>query len=171
LTNWVNQFYPRASTGGPGFNANFHARVFELLLRLKANYFWPTMWDGMFYLDDTKNGPLAEEYGIVMGTTHTEPLARSTKEQSRYCANWDWSKNQNNVKNFMKDGVTRSKNWETLYTLGMRGNGDVASPTLDARSLEAIISFQQSTLQSVLGQNDLSKIPQVWCLYKVNPTT
>lgn len=167
LTNWVNQFYPRASTGSPGFNANFHAKVFELLLRLKANYFWPTMWDNMFYLDDTQNGPLAETYGIVMGTTHTEPLARSTKEQGKYCANWDWSRNQNNVKNFMREGVTRSKNWETLYTVGMRGHGDEASPTLNAKSLEDIINFQQSTLQSVLGQNDLSKIPQTWCLYKV----
>jgi hypothetical protein len=64
LTNWIRQFYPN-SPYGPGFNSNLYSRVFELLLRLKANYLWPAMWDSMFYVDDTASGPLADTYGIV----------------------------------------------------------------------------------------------------------
>lgn len=62
LTNWIKQYY------GGVYNSSFHAKVFELLLRLRANYFWPAMWASKFYVDDSKNGPLADEMGIVMGT-------------------------------------------------------------------------------------------------------
>jgi hypothetical protein len=56
---------------GPGFNHYFYAKVFELLLRLRANYLWPAMWASMFDVDDVENQPLADAYGIVMGTSHT----------------------------------------------------------------------------------------------------
>ena len=56
---------------GAGFNHYFYPRVFELLLRLKANYLWPTMWGSMFGVDDEANQPIADAYGIVMGTSHT----------------------------------------------------------------------------------------------------
>jgi hypothetical protein len=108
LTNWVKANYGK-------YDSRFHAKVFELLLRLRANYFWPTMWDSKFHIDDTKNGPLADEMGIVMGTSHTEPMARADKEKVKP---WDWKSNQNNLKKYMQDGATRSKNWETLWTLG-----------------------------------------------------
>ncbi|KAF2840450.1 glycoside hydrolase family 115 protein [Patellaria atrata CBS 101060] len=157
LTNWINQFY------GGKYNSNFHVKVFELLLRLRANYFWPAMWNSKFYVDDSKNGPLADEYGIVMGASHTEPMARADKEKVKP---WDWNSNQNNLKKYMQDGVTRAKNWETLWTMGMRGDGDTASPTLTAASLTSVINYQQSILKSTLGVSDLSKVPMMWCLYK-----
>ena len=161
LTNWVKEKYGN-------YNSNFHGKVFELLLRLKANYFWPAMWDGMFYVDDNKNGPLADQYGIVMGTSHTEPLARSTKEQSQYNqGQWDWASNSNNVKKFMQEGATRAKNWETMWTAGMRGVHDTGSASLTPKLLEDVIAFQQQTLKTTLGQSDLTKIPHMWCLYKV----
>jgi hypothetical protein len=56
---------------GPGFNHFFYSHVFELLLRLKANYLWPAMWSSMFDVDDVENQPLADAYGVVMGTSHT----------------------------------------------------------------------------------------------------
>ena len=56
---------------GPGFNHYFHSHVFELLLRLRANYFWPAEWGSMFCVDDTANQPLADAYGIVLGSSHT----------------------------------------------------------------------------------------------------
>ena len=69
LTNWVNSNY------GGKYDSRFHAKVFELLLRLRANYFWPAMWNSKFYVDDSKDGPLADEMGIVMGTSvsHSNP--------------------------------------------------------------------------------------------------
>ena len=157
LSNWVSEKYGK-------YNSQFYARVFELLLRLRANYLWPTMWSAKFYVDDSKNGPLADEYGIVMGTSHTEPLARADKEKVKP---WDWKSNQNGLKKYMQEGITRAKNWETLWTLGMRGDGDTSSPTLDAPTLVSVINYQQSILKSGLGVNDLSSVPQMWCVYKV----
>jgi hypothetical protein len=158
LTGWVKANYGK-------YDSRFHAKVFELLLRLRANYFWPAMWDAKFYTDDTKNGPLADEMGIVMGTSHTEPMARADKEKVKP---WDWKSNQNNLKKYMQDGLTRAKNWETLWTLGMRGDGDTASPTLDAKSLVDVINYQQSIMKTSFGTQDLVKVPQMWCVYKVS---
>ena len=56
---------------GPGFNHYFHSHVFELLLRLRANYFWPAEWASMFCVDDTANQPLSDAYGVVLGSSHT----------------------------------------------------------------------------------------------------
>ncbi|TVY34481.1 hypothetical protein LSUB1_G006062 [Lachnellula subtilissima] len=70
LTNWINSNY-QPGKYGPGYNHYFYPRVFELLLRLRANYFWPAMWGSMFGVDDTANQPLADAYGIVMGSSHT----------------------------------------------------------------------------------------------------
>jgi hypothetical protein len=157
LTNWIKEKY------GGVYDSRFHAKVFELLLRLRANYFWPAMWASKFYVDDSKNGPMADEMGIVMGTSHTEPLARADKEKVKP---WDWKSNQSNLKKYMQEGAERAKNWETLWTMGMRGDGDTASPTLDAQSLVDVINFQQTALKSTLGLTSLNKVPQMWCVYK-----
>ncbi|KAF2727520.1 hypothetical protein EJ04DRAFT_594735 [Polyplosphaeria fusca] len=157
LSNWVHATY------GQVYDSRFHAKVFELLLRLRANYFWPAMWSSKFYVDDSKNGPLADEMGIVMGTSHTEPIARADKEKVKP---WDWKSNQNNLKKYMQDGATRAKKWETLWTMGMRGDGDTASPTLDAKSIVDVINYQQGILKSTLGVTNLSTVPQMWCVYK-----
>jgi hypothetical protein len=124
------------------------------------------MWDSMFALDDSKNQPLADTYGIVTGTSHTEPLMRSTKEQRNYCSgSWDWTSNKANVISFLTDGAKRAKPYESLYTMGMRGSGDTASSTLNAAALEDVVAAQQKILTSVVNSN-LSAIPQMWCLYK-----
>ncbi|KEZ45453.1 hypothetical protein SAPIO_CDS1766 [Scedosporium apiospermum] len=168
LTNWAAGNYPRSQYGNP-FNSDFYARVFELILRLKGNYLWPAMWNSMFYLDDPKNGPLANDFGIFMGTSHHEPMARADKEQGRFCqGSWDWGSNRNNVQKFMTEGVDRAKDWYTIYTVGMRGSGDAASATLNSQSMEQVIKFQESTLQSVTGK-DLVDIPHSWMMYKEVP--
>lgn len=166
LTNWAAGNYPRSQYGNP-FNSDFYARVFDLILRLKGNYLWPAMWNSMFYLDDTRSGPLANDHGIFMGTSHHEPMARADKEQGRFCQGpWDWSRNRANVQRFMAEGVSRSKNWFTIYTVGMRGSGDAASATLTSRQLEEIIEWQHSTLRTTFGAN-MSEIPLAWMMYKV----
>jgi len=157
LTNWMKEKYNGV------YNSAFHARVFELLLRLRANYFWPAMWASKFYVDDAKNGPLADEMGIVMGTSHTEPMARADKEKVKP---WDWTTNQANLKTYMRDGVMRAKDWDVVWTMGMRGDGDTASPTLDAKTLTDVITYQQSILRSGLGVSNTSSVPQMWCVYK-----
>ncbi|KAH8425022.1 glycoside hydrolase family 115 protein [Aspergillus melleus] len=166
ITNWINANYPEGKYG-PGFNADFHSHVFELLLRLRANYLWPASWNNIFHLDDPRNSPSADEYGIVMGTSHTEPMMRWTKEQHLLLnGDWNWDTNRENVTAFFKEGAERTKDFESLYTLGMRGLGDVASPTITAKSLGDIVNTQQQVLSDVFNVSDVSSIPQMWCLYK-----
>ncbi|MCJ1309382.1 hypothetical protein MMC25_003041 [Agyrium rufum] len=166
LTNWVNKNYPMGKYG-PGFNAPFYENVFELLLRLRANYLWPAEWNSMFNVDDPKNEATADMYGIFMGTSHTEPLMRATKEQSLFLNGvWSWSTNEQNVTDFMRAGAKRAQPYEGVYTMGMRGLGDTASPTLNASSLQQIIQVEQQILRDTFNTTDLSNIPQMWCLYK-----
>lgn len=165
LTNWYLDNYTPGEMNG--YNSDFYVKVFELLLRLRANYLWPAEWDGAFDLDDSKNGPLADEYGIVIGSSHTEPLNRWTKEQSTLLhGDWNWETNQENITKFLAEGVERSKSYERVYTMGMRGLGDTASPTITAELLKEIIAGQQDILSNVFETDDLSTIPQVWCVYK-----
>jgi hypothetical protein len=87
LTGWVQVKYGN-------YNHEFYTKVFELLLRLKANYLWPAMWNNAFNEDDPLNAQLADEYGIVMGTSHHEPMLRAQQEWKRHGKGpWDYSTN------------------------------------------------------------------------------
>ena len=160
LTNWVDEKYG-------GFNHFFYERVFELLLRLKANYLWPAMWNSAFYEDDPLNGKLANEYGIVMGTSHHEPMMRAFQEWQRHGVGpWDYATNATNLDAFWQHGIQRGKNWESTITLGMRGNGDEPMSANDNIALlEKIIAAQRS----IIAKNTtptLAADPQIWALYK-----
>lgn len=168
LTGWGAANFKKSQYGS-AFVSDFYKRIFELVLRMKGNYLWPAMWSSMFYLDDAQNGQLASDWGIFMGTSHHEPMARADKEQGRFLkGSWDWKSNKAGCQAFMKEGPVRAKNWATMYTLGMRGSGDAASPTLTSQALEDVIHWQQSTLKDVLGK-PLSEIPQQWVMYKEVP--
>ncbi|KAI9761816.1 MAG: urea active transporter [Chaenotheca gracillima] len=167
LTNWINANYP-PSPYGPGFNSAFYSTIFELLLRMRANYFWPAQWNSMFNADDPQSQPLADEYGIVMGTSHTEPMVRATKEWNVFGkGEWNWNTNNASIIPFFREGAQRAKPYESVFTVGMRGSGDTAlSPTIDLPQLENITATQRDILTDVFDTTDLSTIPQMWCLYK-----
>ena len=155
-----------------GFNSKFYEKVFELLLRLKANYIWPAMWGSAFYDDDPASGPLANEMGIVMGTSHHEPMAMAQSDWHRYIKKnnlpnvWDYSKNANVLQQFWQAGIERSKNWEKVVTLAMRGDGDEAmGEGTNIELLEKIVKDQRSIIEKVTGK-PANKTPQVWALYK-----
>ena len=159
LTNWVTANYGT-------YNHNFYEKVFELLLRLKANYLWPAMWNNAFNLDDPLNMQLADEYGIVMGTSHHEPMMRAHKEWTSDKGKWDYHSNQKNLYSFWKDGVTRNKNYESLITIGMRGDGDEPmSESENISLLEKIVKDQREIISNVFGK-PANQVPQVWALYK-----
>jgi len=159
LTGWATEKFG-------GFNHQSYEHVFELLLRLKANYLWPAMWNNAFADDDPQNMILADEYGIVMGTSHHEPMMRADKEWNRYGKGpWEYSTNRENLRKFWQEGARRNKNYESLWTLGMRGQAD--TPMSEGENiglLEKIVSDQRDILEQAFG--DASAVPQVWALYK-----
>lgn len=155
-----------------GFNSRFYEKVFELLLRLKANYMWPAMWGSAFYDDDPASGPLADEMGIIMGTSHHEPMALAQTDWHRYIKKnslpnvWDYSKNKQVLDEFWKSGIERSRNWEKLLTIGMRGDGDEAmGEGTNIKLLENVVKEQRRIITEVTGKSP-SAVPQVWALYK-----
>jgi hypothetical protein len=150
-----------------GMNHEFYTKVFELLLRLKANFLWPAMWNNAFAADDPENAKLADEYGIVMGTSHEEPMMRAEKEWTAgHHGAWDYTTNQKEIDEFWREGMERDKNYEEVVTLGMRGEGDTPmSASANTELLERIVADQREILKETVNP-DLSKVPQVWALYK-----
>ncbi|RZJ77991.1 MAG: glycosyl hydrolase, partial [Flavobacterium sp.] len=107
-----------------GFNHKFYAKVFELILRLKGNYLWPAMWGSAFNDDDKLNPVLADEYGVVIGTSHHEPLTRAHDEWKRYKGGkWNYQQNPEQLKAFWESGLARVADKEQIITVGMRGDG------------------------------------------------
>ena len=160
LTGWAQEKFG-------GLNSQFYARVFELMLRLRANYLWPAMWNNAFNEDDPANPRLADEYGIVMGTSHHEPMIRAQKEWHAHGSGpWDYVKNGDTLRRFWSDGVRRNRDFESLVTIGMRGDGDEAmSEETNVALLEKIVADQRAILRRETGRPP-EEIPQIWALYK-----
>ncbi len=162
LTGWVN-----AKFGG--YNHGFYTNVFELLLRLKANYLWPAMWNNCFNEDDPLNPKLADEYGIVMGTSHVEPMMRADKEWNRLghtAKEWNYLTHSNLLDAFWKEGIERNKPYENMITIAMRGKIDTPmSETANIALLERIVADQRKIIGEVYHTN-AAAVPQVWALYK-----
>lgn len=99
-----------------GFNSQFYKHVFELVLRLKGNFMWPAMWASAFYDDDPQNGELANTMGIVMGTSHHEPMALAQQDwKRRGKGEWDYNHNAKELRNFWTSGMERKKLGNRCY--------------------------------------------------------
>lgn len=160
LSNWSREKFG-------GFNHKFYEKVFELMLRLKSNYLWPAMWGNAFNDDDTLNPVKADEWGIVMGTSHHEPMLRSQQEWKRYgSGKWDYTKNDTVIKAFWQKGMINMGNHESLVTIGMRGDGDEPMTEGTATALlEKIVKDQRHIIENVTGK-PAAATPQLWALYK-----
>lgn len=164
LTSWVKNTY------GTGYGDHrFYQRVFELVLRLRGNMMWPAMWGWAFYADDPENEKTADEMGVVMSTSHHEPMARNHQEYARNRKGWgpwNYQKNKANLQKFFREGIERMKGTEQIVTIGMRGDGDEAmSAEADTKLMTNIINDQRKIIADVTGKK-ASKTPQVWALYK-----
>ena len=175
LMTWARQKYGELNHG-------LYTNVFELILRCQGNYLWPAMWDNSFATDDPLNARLADEYGVVMSTSHHEPMMRAWKEWGRAGNgphSWDYSRNDTQLREFWAEGLRRTKDYEKVITLGMRGDGDEPmSETESVALLERIVADQRKlitethppTLDKLMlhMQHELVQIhqPQVWALYK-----
>ena len=164
LTSWVKNTY-----GTEYGDHRFYQRVFELVLRLRGNMMWPAMWGWAFYADDAENEKTADEMGVVMSTSHHEPMARNHQEYARNRKGWgpwNYQKNKANLQKFFREGIERIKGTEQIVTIGMRGDGDEAmSEEADTRLMTNIINDQRKIIADVTGKK-ASETPQVWALYK-----
>lgn len=176
LTTWVK------NTFGTNYGGHdFYARVFELILRLRGNYLWPAMWGWTFYGDDPLNSPTASDMGVIMGTSHHEPMARNHQEWARNrhkYGEWDYVTNQKVIDEFFREGVRRSKDNEDIITIGMRGDGDTAMGAKEGHDdefvpddeatiklLEKIVKNQRNIIAKETGRPAKER-QQLWALYK-----
>src|ERR1017187_9852099 len=163
LSGWVKEKYGT-------FNHQFYEKVFELILRLKGNYLWPAMWGNAFNEDDPLNPKIADEWGIVMGTTHHEPMLRAQQEWKRHGTGpWDYAKNSEVLRRFWEEGVKRNRSYESIISIGMRGDGDMPMAAAEMGAnialLEKIVADQRKILAEQVNPN-LAAVPQLWALYK-----
>ena len=164
LTGWAHEKFGN-------LNHQMYEKVFELLLRLKANYLWPAMWNNAFNEDDLLNPKLADEYGIVMGTSHHEPMLRAQQEWKRHGTGpWNYVTNAEVLRQFWTEGAERNKNFESIMTIGMRGDGDMpmvegGDMAANVNLLERIVADQRKIIADQVNP-DVSRVPQLWALYK-----
>ncbi len=168
LTGWVQKKFGN-------YNENFYELVYELILRCKGNYLWPAMWNNVFSTDGKSskiaNAELADKYGIIMGTSHHEPLCRAGNEWGQKwkdyskLSNWDFNKNEEGITNFWRDGVIRNKEFENIYTLGMRGEADSALGGTVEDNID-LLKRVITTQKNILEENDRSDAPKVLTVYK-----
>lgn len=150
-----------------GFNHRFYEKVFELMVRLKANYLWPAMWGNAFYDDDSLNRQLADDWGIVIGTSHHEPMMRAHDEWRRYGRGqlWNYDSSKQALLAFWEKGLRRATN-EKIVTIGMRGDGDEPMSRETATGLlQRIVADQRKLITAVTAQ-PADATPQLWALYK-----
>ena len=181
LTNWVREKFgavppsahPPIPPGVANYGPGFYARVFELLLRLRGNCVWPAMWSNAFNEDDRENPRLAADFGVVMGTSHQEPMLRAQQEwDRRYLAtvgHWNYATQPQLLEQFWREGIRRNRDYESLITIGLRGANDTpmapGGPEANRRLLEKIVGAQRNILREEMGPA-AAHAPQVWCLYK-----
>lgn len=160
LRNWAKDTYG-------DFNAEFYEKVYELILRNKANYLWPAMWvPSAFYVDDPESARLADELGVVIATTHHEPMMRAHAEWGHDNGAWNYNTNKKGLQDFWRGGIERMGEYESVVTVGMRGDGDESmSEDTAVDLLQEIIRDQRSIIEEVT-QKPADQTPQVWALYK-----
>ena len=151
-----------------------YERVFELLLRLRANYIWPAMHEctkAFWYYPE--NPVLAKKYNIVLGSSHCEPMLRNNVfewfNEGGTKNNYNFATNASGVTNYWRKRVVQSKDQDAVYTVGMRGVHDGAISGYSGASniaagLSNIIATQRQLIQENIG--DPTKIPQMFCPYK-----
>lgn len=169
LQPWAAKtFEPETNDIGP----KTYAKVCELLLRLRANYLWPAMHPSTkpfnFY---PGNKVVADQYAIVMGSSHHEPMLRNTYEyDEKTLGPWNYARNRQNIYHFWDQRVVENGKYENLYTVGMRGLNDSGMPgenTTEAKIkvLEEVFADQRQMLAQHVNL-DPSQVPQVFVPYK-----
>lgn len=152
-----------------------YAKVCELLLRLKGNMFAPAMHSctGAFY-SHSESKVVADEYGIIMTTSHCEPLlfnnAAKSEWDSKRDGEWNYAKNKEVILKKMDDRVSEASPFENIYTMAMRGvhdeglRGNLTSEE-KVNVLDQVMKDQREVLKKYL-KKPIADIPQIFVPYK-----
>jgi len=156
-----------------GIGPKTYARVFELLLRLKANTLWPAMHACTKPFNaDARHAALADDYAIVMGSSHAEPMLRNNVGEWPHdrAKDYNYLTNRGGVRAYWEERVRTNGGYENLWTLGMRGIHDSAiqGAKTDAERiavLEQVFADQRAMLARHVAPN-IEHVPQIFCAYK-----
>ena len=173
LMPWSTRtFEPTFRTGAIG--PKTYSRIFELLLRLRANTIWPAMHECTVpFFSVEGNREAAEKYGIVLSTSHAEPMMRTNTgewDNAKYGA-FNFFTNKEQVLSYWEERVKQLTLSENIYTVGMRGIHDgrmqgVSSLDDETQTLFKVIDEQRNMLERHYTDKDISAIPQIFVPYK-----
>jgi hypothetical protein len=172
LRPWAEKRF--APKEGKGIGPTTHKKIFELLLRLKANHLWPAMHRGTkpfnYYPENKK---VADDYAIVMGSSHIEPMLRNNIGGAEWDTEgkgpWSYIKNKANIYKYWEDRIKTNGPYENVYTIGMRGQDDEALK--DGSTIKEKIKLLEDVFRDQRGilhrqiKKDVTKIPQVFIPY------
>lgn len=175
LKPWASEtFEPETGDIGP----KTYGKIFELLLRLKANAIWPAMHEctrAFFTYPD--NIKMADKYGIWVGSSHCEPMLRNNVDEwhrwspsSGERGEWSFDKNPDQIKEYWKQRIDTTAKYDGIYTVGMRGIHDGGMPggkniQDKVQILDHVFKAQREILSEVTGKK-VNTIPQIFCPYK-----
>lgn len=184
--------WAKKHTSDKTIGPKLYEKIFELLLRLKANYIWPAMHVNYFN-ENPRNGELAEEMGIVVGTSHCDMLLRSNQnewkpwvEKKGYVnLHYDYSidgENRERIQEYWKESLEMNQDYENTYTIGMRGIHDYGFVTkkIDEDTslndeqrlrekinlMQTIFRDQRKLMSQVLGEEKAKQAVKIFIPYK-----
>ena len=175
--DWSSREWARRKTNGPSISGTmgpgYYRRLFELLLRVRANTLWPAMHEGTVPFFRVKgNKEVADSFEIFIGSSHCEPILRNNVGEwnARKRGPFNFISNRKRVGEYWRERARETVGMNALYTLGMRGVHDGAMEgvsTMQAKvnGLQSVIDFQRNLLAQEVNK-DLSKVPQVFVPYK-----
>jgi len=155
---------------GKGIGPTTYRKIFELLLRLKANFLWPAMHRQTKPFNCyEQNKVVADEYGIVMGSSHIEPMLRNNIAGAEWDREypgepWDYVKNRKHIYEYWEKRVKENGKYENIYTIGKRGKDDQAGSEITVSVLEKIFADQREILRKWVNR-DIKQVPQVLIPY------
>ena len=168
LRPWAH--HTLAPEEGKGIGPTTHRKIFELMLRLKANILWPAMHLHTIPFNTyPENKVIADEYAIVMGSSHIEPMLRNNMPEAEWDKEypnepWDYVKNKEHIYKYWEDRVKENGMHENMYTMGKRGKDDEAGSDITVKVLEEIFADQRTILKKWVNK-DITKVPQVLVPY------
>ena len=171
LRPWSQNTYEPSAVGQIG--PQTYKRIFQLLLRLRANALWPAMHPGTAAFFQTEGAKaMADSCGIIIGTSHCEPLLRNNVGEwdVKVRGDFNYRTNRDEVQQYWTERLQQVKgSRDNMFTIGMRGihDGSMEGYSTEQEKFDAlqqVIDDQQQLLRKHVG--DPATLMQVFVPYK-----